>query len=78
MKTKHKIALIAAILITAGLGVYALLKYREKKEYKEAEEAYRQYCSGRAHTCEIKTPEQIKDAKDRWIENYLKEKKENK
>ncbi len=41
MKTKHKIELIAAILITAGLGVYALLKYREKKEYKEAEETTR-------------------------------------
>lgn len=38
MKNEHKIALIAAILITAGLGVYALLKYREKKKDKESEE----------------------------------------
>ncbi len=75
MKNEHKIALIAAILITAGLGVYALLKYREKKEYKEAEEAYRQAHSGKYYIGPKLTPEEIAEDKKLWIENYLKEKK---
>ncbi len=52
MKNEHKIALIAAILITAGLGVYALLKYREKKE-KEEDKAFQAYANAtpRYHLC---------------------------